>query len=128
MHLVLIAPYEWAISPSLRLCFFWTVNFLRSVWTSTSIQPWTNVREQSITVFFKEKTLFAVAAAIYHHLAAVKSPTMRQGGEEHRIIGITQAQKVADRFRYMSDTDVAEDLSNTRKRFVFLTSWQERRL
>lgn len=78
--------------------------------------------------FFKEKTLFAVAAAIYHHLAAVKSPTLRQGGEEHRIICITQAQKVADRFRYMSDTDVAEDLSNTRKRFAFLTSWQERRL
>lgn len=69
-----------------------------------------------------------MAAAIYHHLATVKSLTMRQGGEEHRIICITQAQKVADRFRYMSDTDVAEDLSKTGKRFVFLTSWQELRL
>lgn len=49
-------------------------------------------------------------------------------GGENQIICITQAQTVPDRFRYTSNTDAAEDLSDTRIKCVSLTSWQERHL
>lgn len=74
-----------------------------------------------------------MTATIHRHLSVVKSSGMPQGGKnkvggENQIICITQAQEAPDRFRYTSYTDAAEDLSDTRIKSVFLTSWQEHHL